>query len=119
ILASGMPHTAANQLVEGVYQYELTVTDNDGGTAKDTIRITVLPEPATKIVRVNLHGNNAALPDSKWNNWPLTTAQSTGALLYENRAISTITASLDGDVRIVDNGLNYAAGSNVVNPGVL
>lgn len=33
--------TALNGLVQGVYKYELLVTDNSGGTAKDTIQITV------------------------------------------------------------------------------
>lgn len=28
-------------LIQGVYQYQLTVTDNDGGIGKDTVRITV------------------------------------------------------------------------------
>src|SRR5690606_29856024 len=38
---------------------------------------------------------------------------------YENRTMSTISASLNGDVRIIDNGMNYAANSTVVDPGVL
>ncbi len=33
--------TAANGLVQGVYQFELRVTDNGGATAKDTITVTV------------------------------------------------------------------------------
>ena len=33
--------TAINSLVQGVYKYELTVTDNNGATAKDTVQVTV------------------------------------------------------------------------------
>ena len=33
----------ANGLVQGVYQYQLTVTDNEGATGKDTVRVTVNP----------------------------------------------------------------------------
>ncbi|CAN5430989.1 hypothetical protein BH11BAC3_BH11BAC3_06110 [soil metagenome] len=35
--------TAINNLVQGVYQFELTVTDNDGATGKDTVQVTVNP----------------------------------------------------------------------------
>jgi hypothetical protein len=30
-----------SSLVQGVYQFELTVTDNNGGTAKDTVKLTI------------------------------------------------------------------------------
>ena len=33
--------TSLNNLVQGVYQYELTVTDNSGATGKDTVQVTV------------------------------------------------------------------------------
>ncbi|MBC7888733.1 MAG: T9SS type A sorting domain-containing protein, partial [Ferruginibacter sp.] len=33
--------TAINNLVQGIYQYELTVTDNSGATSKDTVQVTV------------------------------------------------------------------------------
>ncbi len=37
--------TTATGLVEGVYQFKLTVTDNDGATDTDTVTVTVNPEP--------------------------------------------------------------------------
>ncbi|MEO6731288.1 MAG: T9SS type A sorting domain-containing protein, partial [Ferruginibacter sp.] len=33
--------TAINNLVQGVYSFELTVTDNNGATGKDTVQVTV------------------------------------------------------------------------------
>ena len=39
--------TAINYLVQGNYQFELTVTDNLGATGKDTVSITVMKAPTT------------------------------------------------------------------------
>ncbi|RYE23726.1 MAG: hypothetical protein EOP51_09640 [Sphingobacteriales bacterium] len=38
-------NAVASALVMGLYQYQLTVTDDDGATAKDTILVTVSPAP--------------------------------------------------------------------------
>ena len=41
IVTANAATTTVNNLVQGVYQYELTVTDNNGATGKDTVRVTV------------------------------------------------------------------------------
>jgi len=41
IVNSSSVSTAVTSLVQGVYQFQLTVTDNNGATAKDTVQITV------------------------------------------------------------------------------
>lgn len=41
ISAAGQAQTAVGNLTEGVYEFELTVTDNAGATAKDIVRVTV------------------------------------------------------------------------------
>src|SRR5262249_5669856 len=41
IASPTLAKTVVNTLVEGVYQFELKVTDNAGGTDKDTVQITV------------------------------------------------------------------------------
>jgi hypothetical protein len=41
IASPNSPGTAVDNLVQGIYQFELTVTDNVGATGKDTIQITV------------------------------------------------------------------------------
>lgn len=38
---------AVFSLVEGVYQFELTVTDNGGADGKDTVKLTALPDSLT------------------------------------------------------------------------
>ncbi|MBC7935642.1 MAG: tandem-95 repeat protein [Rhizobacter sp.] len=50
--------TAAS-LLQGVYQYELTVTDNSGATGKDTVQVTV--NPANNIAPVANAGNNISI----------------------------------------------------------
>src|SRR5206468_2089935 len=37
--------TIVNNLVQGVYQFELAATDNNGATAKDTVQVTVNQPP--------------------------------------------------------------------------
>ncbi|MEP7110854.1 MAG: right-handed parallel beta-helix repeat-containing protein, partial [Ferruginibacter sp.] len=41
IASAGIATTALNNLVQGGYQYQLTVTDNNGATGKDTVQVTV------------------------------------------------------------------------------
>jgi cytoskeletal protein CcmA (bactofilin family) len=41
IVSPNLATTAVNNLVQGLYEYELTVTDNDGVISKDTIQVTV------------------------------------------------------------------------------
>lgn len=45
--------TAITGLLEGVYTFELTVTDNGGLTAKDTVQVTVNPSGITLLPAVN------------------------------------------------------------------
>ncbi len=46
IVSGTSAQTAVNNLVQGVYEFELTVTDNHGTTDKDTVRVTVNAAPA-------------------------------------------------------------------------
>jgi hypothetical protein len=41
IANSSLATTSLNNLVTGVYEFQLTVTDNEGATDKDTVRVTV------------------------------------------------------------------------------
>ncbi len=45
ILFPAQAQTVINNLVQGVYQFELRVTDNQGGTDTDTMTVTVNPPP--------------------------------------------------------------------------
>jgi hypothetical protein len=41
IVSPNAATTAVNSLVQGVYQFVLTATDNNGATGKDTMKVTV------------------------------------------------------------------------------
>lgn len=43
IVSPGQAQTVVNNLAEGVYQFELTVTDDKGATGKDVVTVTVKP----------------------------------------------------------------------------
>ena len=119
IIAPTQGQTAALNLIEGVYKYVITVTDNEGAKASDTLQITVNAEPSTKTLRVNIYAGVAGVPDGRWNNWHLELANNTGYMNYEDGRLSRISAAITGDRRIIDNGLNYASSTTTVNPLVL
>ncbi len=108
----------ANNLVEGVYQYELDVTDNDGATGKDTIQVTV-NTAVGKAIRVNLYNGTVAYSNTQWNNWKPVSATASYKLLYEDRSISTVTATLSAQPAFVDNATNYASAATMCPPEVL
>jgi len=60
-------NTLLNSLVQGVYQFEFLVTDNNGAVAKDTMQVAVNPQPvSTKLTTaametVNCAGNNSTV----------------------------------------------------------
>jgi hypothetical protein len=76
--------TLISNLAEGVYQFELTVTDNSGASAKDTVEVIVLavpkafakvfPNPATSVVNFQIEGAT-------------TTSSSTALRIYDNKGI--------------------------------
>ncbi|MBC7936120.1 MAG: hypothetical protein H7Y86_12280, partial [Rhizobacter sp.] len=59
IVASNAATTAVNSLIQGIYQYALTVTDNNGAAGKDTIQVTV--NAAANEAPVASAGNNMAI----------------------------------------------------------
>ncbi len=50
ILTPSLPVTIINNLVQGVYQFELTATDSKNASGRDTVRVTVNPAPAAGCV---------------------------------------------------------------------
>ena len=59
IVTVNQPQTLINNLVQGTYQFELKVTDNQGASKADTVAVTVLPPPNQPPV-VNA-GNNQTI----------------------------------------------------------
>jgi hypothetical protein len=67
IVSPTQAQTVINNLTAGDYQFELTVTDNNGGTAKDvvTVKVILAPTPANVVPTANAGGNKTiTLPTS-------------------------------------------------------
>lgn len=87
IASSGDAKTSLRNLTEGIYQFELTVTDNSGASSKDTIEVMVtgdtkssakvFPNPATDIINIKI---NAVTGTS---NTSLRIYNNQGNLVYE------------------------------------
>jgi hypothetical protein len=60
IASPGNLQTSVTDLVQGIYEFELSATDDDGDTGKDTIRVTVNPSPPNQPPTVNA-GNNQTI----------------------------------------------------------
>ncbi|HEU4471297.1 MAG TPA: T9SS type A sorting domain-containing protein [Flavisolibacter sp.] len=60
IVNAGSAQTAVNALVEGTYQFQLRVTDNQGATATDVVTVTVNPAPVNQLPAVNA-GNDISI----------------------------------------------------------
>jgi hypothetical protein len=83
--------TTADNLIKGVYEFELTVTDNTGLSAKDTTQITVEIQSAINLPPVAVAGPDVVL------NYNLQTCSSTPSTISLNGS-----ASFDTDGSIVD-----------------
>jgi len=59
IASASSASTTATNLVQGIYKFELAVTDNNGGIAKDTVQITV--DPAANVPPVANAGTDQTL----------------------------------------------------------
>ena len=58
--------SGVNNLTEGVYEFELTVTDNGGASAKDTTSVNVYPAPANILPTANAGADiSIYLPENK------------------------------------------------------
>ncbi len=49
--------TIVRGMVEGIYTYQLTVTDDKGANTKDTVQITVQKQPSVSFVGIYISGN--------------------------------------------------------------
>ncbi|MBS1921515.1 MAG: tandem-95 repeat protein [Bacteroidetes bacterium] len=74
IVSVSQIQTVVNNLVQGVYQFQLSVTDNSGATTTDFVTITVNPAPnqpptanAGTNISINLPVNSVTLSGSGWD----------------------------------------------------
>ncbi|MET0462280.1 MAG: PKD domain-containing protein, partial [Chitinophagaceae bacterium] len=61
IVSATQVQTAINNLVQGVYRFELQVTDNSGATAKDTMTVTVNAAPVPNQAPISIAGANQTI----------------------------------------------------------
>ncbi|HPG12593.1 MAG TPA: PKD domain-containing protein, partial [Chitinophagaceae bacterium] len=100
--------TSAQNLLEGLYQFELQVMDDSSSTDKDTVSVVVNPAPAItqKYVKVNLYsGSNGAGTD--WNNWNVQSNLNLNSTIYSDGSPSPIKATLSVSYGVADNGVSY------------
>ncbi len=110
----------AGELLQGVYAYQLTVTDNAGGTAKDTVQVIVNAQTqATKKINVNIYGGNNPYNIVQWNNWNMSAGLLSSIFYYEDGSVSTVNAAITATGLISDNGATYATTATVCPPQVL
>lgn len=117
---TAVANATVNGLANGVYVFQLVVTDNAGATGTATVQVSVdIPaDPpgsgsSGRSINVNIFGGLNAISDSKWNNWNITSNRTSNLFLFEDRSSSTVTASLSGDIMLVDNGDGYATSSTL------
>ncbi len=109
---SGNATATASNLVQGVYAYKLTVTDNDGATGSDTVTITVNAAPneppvanagSNKTITlptnsVSLDGSNSSDPDGTIAaySWKQVSGPSTATITNGNTATPVVSGLVAG-----------------------
>jgi K+-transporting ATPase c subunit len=123
IASPSLAKTGLSNLAEGVYQFELKVTDNSGAAAKDTMSVTVNAisnqPPIAKAGNsqsitlptnsVFLDGSNSSDPDGAIASyqWTKILGPSSSVILNPNLATTNITSLMQGiyqfELRVTDN----------------
>jgi parallel beta-helix repeat protein len=133
IATSNAATTALNNLVQGVYKYELTVTDNNGAIGKDTVQVTVNAAAVTNQAPVSNAGsdktitlptNTTTLAGSGTDAnstissyaWVTISGPSTGTIATSNAATTALNNLVQGvykyELTVTDN--NGAVGKDTV-----
>ncbi|HWJ91554.1 MAG TPA: T9SS type A sorting domain-containing protein, partial [Flavisolibacter sp.] len=117
ISAPGQALTIVNNLVEGVYKFELKVTDNQGAVGRDTMTVTVngapvrntstaslYPNPATTVINVRIDAITHR------NQTDLRIYDSKGVLVYEEVFLRTTQLMVkEVDVSKLEKGVYFVA----------
>ncbi len=109
--------TIVSGLVQGIYTFRLTVTDNSGAIASDDVQVVVNEAATTKSIKVNLFGGKNPYNNAEWNNWNVVSSLASGNLKYPDASVSTISAAISQSNGILDNGATY--GGTMAPPEVL
>ena len=118
---AGTATLTASNLVQGIYIFRLTVTDNDGLTASDTVQVTVAtPEPTANAgadQSISLPTNSVTLHGSGWDSdgtitayaWAQISGPSTATLAGQNTATLMASNLVEGvyvfELTVTDNDM--------------
>ena len=115
IVSSTLAQTAMNGLVQGVYAYELVVTDNNGSLGRDTLQVNVLASNTIPVdsVSVKLFPNPAT--SNIYLSFTSTKVVSTLKIqIYSSKGVIVWSKSISNAKSIVDLNVNissYAKGT--------
>lgn len=111
--------TSVNGLVQGSYIFNLQVTDNEGLTASDNVKITVQAQSNGNTIKVNLFGGENPYNDPQWNNWNIENSIYSSNFNYSNGSASSVSADLTSHGGLADNGQDYETSATICPPEVL
>jgi Secretion system C-terminal sorting domain len=122
IVNASAAQTQANNLVQGAYLFQLTVTDNQGAVGKDTVMVTVNPQPnlppvanagadQTITLPVNSITVNGSGTDSDGSvvayNWTRISGPASFNIVNPNQSITSFTDLVEGvykfELKVTDN----------------
>lgn len=111
--------TKVTGLVQGVYVFRLTATDNASASSYGEVTVTVNPASGGtgKSIKVNLYGGSNPCTTGGWNNWNTNASLSSGALQYSDGTSSPVSLQYQEQTSIADNGADY--GGTMCPPEVL
>ena len=95
VLSANTANTSVIGLIKGIYQFELTVTDDNGATGKDIVAVTVNPDPNNKNNgNGNGKGNKGIVPAN------VTLANAVNSVVVAISAISMIPANASANLKM-------------------
>jgi len=114
--------TTVNNLTEGTYQFQLTITDNNGKTASAAVSIVVKPAPLPPVANagnpqtitlpansVTLNGSASTAPSGTISSyqWTKSSGPSSGTITSNTSAVTTVSGLTEGvyvfQLKVTDN----------------
>ena len=111
--------TLVSGLVQGVYVFQLTVTDINDSIRTDTMTVTVRNATVAKQINVQVYGGTSPYSNTAWNNWNVNANYVSSGFNYSDGTASGVTGTLSINESVVDNGATYGGTNSMAPAGVL